>query len=78
MGWGRVRLASLLERFINVHHEDLLIVECHAGIGVKRSDGKVSHHGLKPHGVGAKDCSVSPSESGHPQGLVEQVVVDFD
>ena len=48
------------------------------GVGAKGSDGKVSHHGLEPCGVGTKDGSISPSEGGHPQGLIEQIVVNFD
>ena len=70
-GRGRVGLTSLLKGLIDVHLEALLIAEGHTGISMKGSDGKVSYHGLESSGVCMENCSISPHESCHPEGLVE-------
>ena len=78
LGRSRIGLVGLLEGFVNVHHEDLLIAEGHTGVSTKRGNGEVSHHGFESSGVCTEDCGVGSHECSHPKGLVEQVIVNLD
>ena len=70
-GRSRIGLTGLLEQFVNVYHENLLIMEGHVGVSAKGSDSEVSHHGLESSSVGVEDRSISPSKSSHSKGLIE-------